>query len=229
MAGFVEFFYNIIPGGIFLSAVIATFNRVNPDFLEGLLPKFIMQNNAATLGVFVIISLFLGFAFQMLNTFLQINKLESILKKKYQDNEVNENKQNYNDALERLKEKYNFKDSDNLDWLLEAHYCMDDYLRFNNTSAIHNFFHTRISLWANTMTASIIYALIVLFVIFSSCTPFKENLILLILFLISILLAIFCCKAARRSQKTFCDFVLKTYLMVTEKIQIRKRSPRKKR
>lgn len=215
MAGFVEFFYNIIPGGLFLLAINATFN----NFLFNRLQSFSITNDLETISIFVVLSLFSGFAFQMFNKLFEdlfpLYNLKNALKKKYlDDKQVN----NYIEAFNRIKNKVKFNELDeNFSWLVQLHYCMDVYLRFKETSSLHNYAHARISLWANSTTATSLYAVIVLISSLLPCISARESNLYSLLFVVSLIIFMFCVASTRRSQEIYCDVILKTYLMTTDK------------
>ena len=211
MAGFAEFFYNIIPGALFQIALILTYFYSKQ---EGMDFSKIGNNTAAIIiALFVITSLFIGFSFQMINSWRNWLKINKTLIEKYKNNE-----NDYKHVLQTVKKfgasiEQDTKDQE-FNWLLQLHYYMDDYLRFKGASSLHKFFHFRISLWANITSASILYACIVFILLILNVILGKQN-IYCFLFLTSTIIAVASYYAAKKSQEIYCDFVLKTFLMAT--------------
>lgn len=213
MAGFVEFFYNIIPGGTFLIALYLT------PGIEKIIPKHEIDPNSLSVGtLFVLLSLFLGFAFQMINKFAPWMK--NLHKLAIKDIAKAPDYQTAQDRIKRLigrKITVNKKSTPNLKDE-PAFYFMHDYLLSNKPNKILDLFHARISLWANIMTASVIYCVMLIIISLNPLITLKDTVDYPVLFILALILFGGCLIATRKSHEAFYDTVLKTFLVTTRKL-----------
>lgn len=204
MAGLVEFFYNIIPGGLFILAL-----RITPD-LEQLTPhlKNIDSFNLLVGTIFVILALFLGFVFQMANQVLFKDELKKIAVNKITHDK--NKKENYERAKQIISNITQTAQNFGAGNELEAFYFMHNFLWAHKQNGLVELFNARVSLWANSLVASIVYGYLLLFFIFYRQKDINTYSIYL---LGSALIASGGLYFTKLSLEKFYDAVLKTFIM----------------
>lgn len=206
MAGFVEFFYNIIPGGLLVISIYVSFTI---GAIAGTY-NFKVHDGVLLSSIFAVVSLFLGFSFQM------INKL-SIFANFYMRKNIGiltgfqEPDPDYLEAKKRIELKINRSITEPIDVIHFAH----NYLSAEKPNSLMDHFHFRISLWANIMVASSAYIIFLLTAVVITPLKIGSELSFGLLILLSLLICIGSFFSTWKSQRDFYNLVLKTFLMVT--------------
>ncbi|HEY5600946.1 MAG TPA: hypothetical protein VIK81_02545 [Patescibacteria group bacterium] len=190
MESLTSFFYNIIPGGAFLTTIYVLELRNLTKDLNSLPFNF---NDASEIIILlvIIISLFIGFVLQAFNKIIKFLLLSSVLRHVEQNDS-----ESYELALSYLKKFKIDKTTDRK----KAFFIIHDYLEGVEAGNLPRVFTTLSAFWSNIASGSIIFFII------EFC--WKHNLslsgIFLLIFLFSITLA---CEYLR----TQYDTILKTF------------------
>ena len=170
MDSLTEFFYNIVPGSLFVVA----FNF----YLKPVVFNFLESNDPAKLFYLLICGLFFGFAFQGLTKGIR----NICLNEKIFNRVKNDDKLSFKKAGQILKasglmdgEKTSLSDHDK-----RAFYLMDNYLRGKGQAKTLQHFTARLAFWSNIFFGVLIIFLTDLYTIRSLYLPY-----LLMLFLFS--------------------------------------------
>ena len=210
MAGFVEFFYNIIPGALFILALLTT--RGIEKLVPWTIKHALTDNDLLSGSAFVILSLFLGFTLQMVNKLIIIQdrwskeNIERIIT----DNKTRADFEKAKDRLRILVGENKDKDEN-----FRFFYFIDNYVWANRHSGLTQLFHAQISLWANIMTASAIYIALLLMLSLISYPPILDFNQLQVVLALGVGFSAYC--FTKKSIRRFHDTVIKTFLVVTDK------------
>lgn len=187
------FFYNLIPGGLFIVGIkLLAWNQLDLRLLN------LSDKPAAefiSFIVFIIFSLFLGFVFQGVTKLAREAKLNELVFSHVRS--INSSQYKVaEDILKRVdSESSSHKDK---------FYLMDNYLRSTASSAGPIHFSSRFAFWSNIFVASIFYFFALLFFLKDSEQCYLYP-ITFAIFLFSFFLSWFYFKA-------YYDVVLKTFI-----------------
>lgn len=146
-----DFFYNVVPGIIFLLVLDSVY----------ILPEQLRFEGAEKIFVLISLGLFLGFISQVIVKFLRIifcfNEKYIFLPVKNDDRETF-------DVADKILHELNIIEEDEMDCnLTKKFHLMDNYLRSKPQSEIINHFASKAAFWSNIFVASLILILIDLF------------------------------------------------------------------
>lgn len=192
----VEFFYNIIPGSIFLFLLNYRYNFKIVETIG-------FKSEDAVLNIFsyIIAGLFVGFVFQAATKFVR-NHLgwNGRIAKIVKNNNTNKFKDVYNKIFKR-----NIKDSSLISGkdTLDTFYYLDCFLRGSSPAFLPTHFSSRFAFWAN-----IFFALIFLIIIDLFFHPISEYTVILSI------CAILSFYFADQYFQGFYDSIFKVYLIL---------------
>lgn len=165
----VEFFYNIIPGSLFLFLLNYCYN-INVIVILGFKP----DNAALIIFVYIVLGLFLGFVFQGMTKFVRkYFGWNSRIAKRVKDSNPDKFKDVYNKIYNKKYKDSNLISSKET---LEIFYFLDCSLRGSYPAFLPTHFSSRFAFWANIFFALIILIILDLFV--HPCHDFTSILVI---------------------------------------------------
>lgn len=193
-----EFFYNLIPGSIFL----LIFNAITENYFVN---KIIDVNNEALLTAFYIVGgLFIGFLFQCATKAVRSNKWNYLSQSKVKEEQEKD--------FARIYKYFGRINENNLEQkkkdLSRIFSLMDNKIRGEDAAFLPTHFSSRFALWANFHWGSVILL---------GLSIEKRELSLMIAFSI---FAIFTYKVSLSHLKNFYDTIFKTYFMKDKKLSV---------
>lgn len=199
-----QFFYNIVPGGLFIWALIL----IGPGVID---KTKVSENLGLNLVLFIIASLFIGFLFQ---AFTKIIKREFLYPKLFKNIEK-DNKELFPIAESELKTMLQNKGDKLPDDPKALFYLMDNYLSAKNKQGYVNHFNSLHAFWANIMLGSIIISLALLYkIIFIPCFCSNESMTREIVAAVALLfIAVLARHMFIEFLKNSFDVVLKTFVV----------------
>lgn len=143
----VEFFYNIVPGTLFILFYQKIFNY---DIIFFLLSATTNDNATLVILIYIVLGLFLGFLFQATVKFVReyfyINEFT-------QDQVLKKNVNDFKDADDQLgRNFYIFLTSIKN----RNYYLMDNYLRGDHAAFLPTHNSSRFALWSNILVGSVV-------------------------------------------------------------------------
>lgn len=153
----IGFFYNIIPGLLFL---FINHNIIQLLYLQVLTISVDTENNPTPIIALLVLSLFIGFFFQSLTKLARDFFLNRIIFNyiKCKDEE------RYNSAVKKL----NQIEKDKIRDVVDVFYSMHNYLSSNSKDRLPEYFSGRFAFWSN-----IFFALLISLTIFSFSVQVK--------------------------------------------------------
>lgn len=189
-----QFFYNIIPGVVLIVGINHYYYFLN------LFPK----NDATSLLLFIVYSLFVGFCLQSFTKIVREAFLDILIFRRVKNND----RTSFQKALELLK-KYELIDELKQGYktkkkLKRSFYIMHHYITIYKKGGLSTHFVSRFAFWSNCFfTASI------LTIIAATVRPICETWDVVILLLITL----YCGLMAKEHHRILYDTILKTFIL----------------
>jgi len=197
LSSVIGFFYNIVPGFLFLFINDYHFHII---FLQGSTNLTDLSGNSIGILVLLTLSLFLGFIFQSLTKLTR----EFFLNKMIFDYIRNKDEGIYNSAVSKLK---SIKSSKTLD-VVENFYLMHNFISSNKKDLLPEYFSARFAFWSN-----IFFCLLLSLISFSLSKQERLfNLDRVTIFFLFQLALVYSTVISLMNFKNLYDSVLKTFI-----------------
>ncbi len=147
----VEFFYNIIPGGLF----VFVFNYLFPTLSKTLLNKIGFSSDIEKTFLYLVVALFLGFFFQAITKLIRSSPLSECVARSVFDKN--------NQTLNKIFELVDFKPKEKT--YVTAIYLLDAYLKAEKPAFLSTHFSSLFTFWLNIFVASVLLLTLPLFIV----------------------------------------------------------------